>query len=852
MQPGISRPLARHRAATISEVSYDLALDLSGVDSIPGAVSIYFYRAAGAGDLIVDFRGLSLVSVFANQEVTEDFQWTNGHIRIPEAHLHEGRNSVDVRFVSAVAAAGASVIRFVEAPDPDRTPSAPPDSYLYSLLVPADANQLFPAFDQPDLKASVRLELIAPPSAVVLANSPALDRSGIEDGIWLRFRPTPPISTYLVAFAAGPWESWSDSSGSVPMTVYARRSRAHEVDADTLLTINRRALEWLEDYFRVEYPFEKFDFLLAPAFPFGGMEHPGAVFYNESRFIFREPPTLPERLSRKGTIYHEVAHQWFGDLVTMRWFDDLWLKEGFSTYMAARMQEELDPGTGAWKTFYLRNKPLAYGVDITSGTTPVWQALENLDLAKSNYGPIVYNKAPAILKQLNYLVGEQAFRFGLQEVLRTHAFGNIGWEELLAAMERASGQALDRFGEQYILRAGLPMVETILEPRDGEIASLRLVQRPAVQLAGDPGGWWPGRVQVRLGYSGREDVLLPVTFAGDTTVVTEARGLPIPEYIFANDGDFGYGIFLLDERSAESLKARVGMLEDPLLRTLVWGALWDLVGERRLAPEEFLEVGLRGLPDEEDEQLADFLLARLATVLDRYLPATDSTGYTSIQRRFEELLVQSMDRPDSSYDLRKASLDAFLAAARTPEALRILQDLLAEGRSFDGEPLRQPSRWAAVQTLLAVDHPAADSIYAAEVRRDTTPDGERRAFVAAAARRSADTKAEYFARYLEDPSLNEEWVTASLAAFNHPRHAPLTLPYLGQALERLQWIQQNRRIFFLSQWVNAFIGGHSSREALAVVDDHLLRHPELPIDLRRKVLQARDALARTVEIRESR
>ena len=203
--------------------------------------------------------------------------------------------------------------------------------------------------------------------------------------------------------------------------------------------------------------------LLAPAFPFGGMEHVGAIFYNENQFIFREAPTLGQQIGRKATIYHEVAHQWFGDLVTMEWFDDLWLKEGFSTYIAARMQDELDPGSEAWKTFYLRNKPLAYATDQTSGTTPVWQELANLDLAKSNYGPIVYNKAPAILKQLDFMVGDSAFRAGLTLFLQRHAYANATWRDLLAALEESSGMELDAFGEQYILRAGMPVVETALQ-----------------------------------------------------------------------------------------------------------------------------------------------------------------------------------------------------------------------------------------------------------------------------------------------------------------------------------------------------------------------------------------------------
>jgi aminopeptidase N len=470
--------------------------------------------------------------------------------------------------------------------------------------------------------------------------------------------------------------------------------------------------------------------------------------------------------------------------------------------------------------------------------------VENLDLAKSNYGPIVYNKAPSILKQLNYLVGEEAFRAGVRDLLREHAYGNITWRDLLTALERSSGMELDRFGEQYILRAGMPVVEPVVRVEQGRIAELLLIQRPARTLPDDPGGWWPGRVQLRLGYDGREDVVLPATFEGDTTVVRAAAGLPAPDWVFANDGDYGYGTFLLDPASTEVLARRVGALEDDLLRAMVWGALWDLVGEGRLAPERYLELALRELPAERDEQIAAVLLGRSARALERYLD-----GGSPLQARFEQLLLARAGDASLSYGLRKASLDALLDAARTPEAQAVLLELLAGERLFDGGEIRQPSRWAAVQTLLALGHPAADSLFRAEQARDATPEAARRAFVAGAALPTAASKAEYFRRYLEDPELNEEWVTASLGAFNHPEHERLTLPYLRPALEKLPWIQQNRRIFFLPQWINAFVGGQRSAAALAEVDAFLADHPELAPDLRRKVLQARDELERTVRIR---
>ncbi len=681
----------------------------------------------------------------------------------------------------------------------------------------------------------------------MLANGPVESRAPEGGAVRWRFAETEPISTYLAAFAAGPWERWESApAGERPVTLYARRSRAREVDADTLMRANRDALKWLEGYFGVPYPFAKYETLLAPAFPFGGMEHVGAVFYNEGSFVFREPPTLNDRLSRKATIYHEVAHQWFGDLVTMRWFDDLWLKEGFSTYMAARMQDELDPGSEAWKTFYLRNKPLAYGTDITEGTTPVWQELANLDLAKSNYGPIVYNKAPAILKQLEFLVGEDAFRRGLGAFLRRHAYGNAGWEELLKALEESSGVSLRAFGEQYILRAGMPVFEVEREDRGGAVASLVLTQRPARALPGDPGGWWPGKVRVRLAYHDRPDTVLDVTLTGPATRVEAAAGLPVPDYVWANEGDYGYGLFLLDPRSAAHLRQHVGGVRGGLERAMLWGALWDLVREARLAPADYLALTLRELPRERDEQIAGTLLARGTAALTRYLPEAQAER---LLPEWERMLLARSEDATLSYGLRKAALDAFLGVARTAEGRAALRDFLAGRRVFDGAPLREPSRWAAVQQLAALGDPAADSLLAAEARRDSTPDAGRRAFVAGAALPDSAAKAEYFRRYLRDPALNEEWVTASLGAFNDPAHARLTLPYLRPALDELVWIRDNRRIFFLPRWIGAFLGGHADAEALATLDAFLREKRDLPEDVRRKVLQSRDELERTVRIR---
>ncbi|MBI4410065.1 MAG: hypothetical protein HY561_10185, partial [Gemmatimonadetes bacterium] len=634
LEPGVSRELAERRASTLGDVAYELELDVTDTLRADGRVRITFTRKEDAGHLILDFRGSALHSLSANGEpldhpefgLAEGVAWEGGHIIIPERFLRAGKNQLELYFSSVMAAAGTSIIRFRDPTDGE--------TYLYTLLVPSDAHQLFPCFDQPDLKAPLRLTVNAPEAWVVVSNgrleaawAPA-DTSGhwFGPGHAWSFVFDQPISTYVYALAAGPWARvaipWPerpvrfDVADPDSITLYLRRSRRAEADADTLLGENLAALRWMEQYFGQPYPFHKLDLVLAPAFPFGGMEHAGAIFYNESRFIFREPPTPDQRWARAATIYHEVAHQWFGDYVTMEWFDDLWLKEGFATYVATHALDALRHESGAWRRFYLRTKPPAYAVEVTSGTVPVWQALPNLDLAKSNYGPIVYNKAPAILRQLEYLVGDTAFRQGVRLFLERHALSNATWRDLLAAIGDAARHDLGAFGEHYILRAGMPLVQTELALENGRIQELALVQRPAGAFSG--GGdqlrrserAWPGKVRVRIGYEGEGDVVIPVTFAGKRTLVPQAAGLPAPDFVWANDGDYGYGLFLPDAKSAAWFEANVGRIQDPLLRAMAWGALWDLVRNLALSPHRYVQRVLDELPREQDETLAGTVLGR--------------------------------------------------------------------------------------------------------------------------------------------------------------------------------------------------------------------------------------------------
>lgn len=836
MGPGVSKQLAAKRSHELVAIRYQIELSVADRDTARGTVAVHF-QAKGPTDVVLDFRGPSLTGVLVNGARAAT-TFNGAHLRIPAASVRAGENVVTADFKSLIAPAGASIIRFHDDRDGN--------DYLYTLLVPSDANALFPCFDQPDLKAKLTLALTVPRAWEAIANGITTQVDSAAATRTFHFRETDPLPTYLFAFAAGPWQT--RKGGPRNTSLWVRASRMREVEVDSLQNQVGSALTSLENYFGVKYPFQQFQYMLSPAFPFGGMEHPGVTMFNEESFIYREPPTLNQRLGRRATIYHEVAHHWFGDDVTMQWFDDLWLKEGFATYMAAKMQDieqKADPslarGTSPWMSFYLRNKPAAYDVDQTAGTTPVWQQLANLDQAKSNYGAIVYNKAPGILKQLNYLVGDTAFRAGVHAFLVAHAYGNATWQDLLASIGKAANRPLAEWGKQYILRPGMPVLEQRMDVANGKITRLRLIQHPAQRLSGR--GVWPMRTEVAIASHGTV-TSIPVEIRAETTVVAQAAGKPV-DFVFANENDNAYGLVMLDDASAAWLGAHIGDVRDNFLRAMLWGALWDLVRDARLAPSAFIATAMRELPKESDEQLAAGIVGRLTRATSTYL---SDAQQAAVAGDVERLLLAGAANAELGYGMRKNQLDAFIGIARTPAATARLRAWL-DSTSTAGLPLRQPTRWNIVTRLVERDVPNAEALIAAEARSDTSTSGRRSAFVAGAARVSAQTKREYFTRYFRDTTLNEDWATASLRAFNASSQSTLTLPYLVPALDSLPWIQRNRRIFYLGNWLGGFIGGQRSPEALKEIDAMLARSPKLPLDLRQKILQNRDDLERTVRIR---
>lgn len=846
---GVSRELARHRAAQISDVRYRLSLELTpGAARVKGHEEIRLKLAETVAPVIMDFRDLdqagktiegTISNISINGQSVSDARQTGGHIIFLAQHFKAGENTIQLNFESGVATANRPVIRYNDRDDGSE--------YIYTLFVPMDASLAFPCFDQPDLKARFTLDLAMPEKWVAVSNTEIekIARIDGEPPNFQRtfFRETKPISTYLFAFTAGPFKEITGTIASVPLRVFVRQSKVKRAEEEwpEVERLTREGIKHFVSFFGHEFPFTKYDQVLIPGFAYGGMEHAGATFLREDSVLFRTTPTQSDKFGRASLVLHELAHQWFGDLVTMRWFDDLWLKEGFANLMAYHAMAEIYDANQMWRRFYQTHKPVAYGIDSTKGTTPIYQEVRNLKDAKSAYGAIVYQKAPSLLRALSFVIGEERFRDGVRLFLKEHAYSNAEWSDLIRACERSSGLQLGPWAEAWIKRRGMPQIDVAMNCNaQGMIEKLELTQRDVL----NEGGLWPIKTQLLLAYDDGQPLRIPANLESRRTLIAEAAGKKCPAYVFANDGDFGYGRFMLDARSRNVVMARIGKLEDAFLKTMLWGALWDSVREAELPPTDYVALVLKTLPTETDEELTQSLLDRAARIFQRYLPEKQQAA---IAPQFERLCFERMMK-SGNLGLRITYFRVFRRIATTVAAREQLKEILAGKTTVPGVEIKPLDRWQIITALVAQNDSGAGALLDAECKRDTTDDGRKQAYIAEAARADAAIKRRYFDDYLKNKSVAEDWVEGSLGAFNSSNQSRLTLPYLKPALEALPQVKRERKIFFVLAWLNAFIGGQQDQAALNQVRD-FLRANRLDRDLELKVLEVMDELERTVRIR---
>ncbi len=863
-EPGISIELARQRSARISNVRYDLRFDLeTGSEQISGGVRIFFDLpdeqpseavVLDCDQLLIDKMYINGASLEAPPPVT------NGHLVLPASSFVPIGNRVTITFETKVAATGTPLTRYRDPTDGNE--------YLYTLVVPSDAHRLFPCFDQPDLKARFRLRLTTPNTWQAVSNGETIDdpdfpRLREDNRLNFVFARSKPISTYLFAFSAGPFDIIEDNqgigSGDTPdraTRIFVRPSKRPELDSELLFAKHRDSVRWLADYFGIEYPFGKLDFVLLPGFPYGGMEHAGAIFYREASLVFDHTPTESEQIRRSTLIYHEVSHQWFGNLVTMKWFDDLWLKEGFATFCGYSLLEVLEPGKNAWLRFHQRVKPYAYAVDGTRGTTPVYQKLKNLADAKSAYGAIVYNKAPAVLRELQARLGPANFQRGVQIFLREHAFGNARWNALVEAFEKASNQKNTLWSNRWILSPGMPKVQAVWTTKDGVIDELAIEQestlkgsrtkdseaedREAEDREAKDEELWPLSLEVLLLYASGESSTLRMSTHEARTVLTKAKGMPAPLCVLLNPKDIAYGLFVLDPTSRDYLLEHTHEIEDLLLRAVALSALYNTEREGDVNPAAYAALAHKLLKQVEDPLTHAWILGSLGTTINRYL---DQASAEDFRTRVGETLVAQLI---AGLPGRELQTFRFLAKNCSNETTISLLNNLLDGKSkIPGLELGQKDRFLAATALFVQGRPEP----LANETRNAKGDQSKQIYLAEAATATAEAKERVFASYLNLSDPPEQWSLDSLSRFHWSGQSKLTIPYLRKALDQVEWVKANRKIFYMPAWIDSFINGHSSEKALETVEAFLSERQDLSADIVRKILQSSDELKRAVSIR---
>ncbi|MFI7338149.1 aminopeptidase N [Streptomyces sp. NPDC050085] len=843
----LSRDEARERAGLLSVDGYEVALDLrSAIGDAAGegprtfrSVTTIRFRANEAGaSTFVDLIAPSVTAVSLNGEDLDPAAVFDGS-RIQLENLAED-NELVVDAQCAYSRTGEGMHRFVDPEDGE--------VYLYTQYEPADARRVYANFEQPDLKAPYRFGVQVPDGWTAWSNG----AGELVDGVW-QFAETKPISTYITAVVAGPYHYVSDSyereleDGSklvVPLGAMCRKGLAPYFDADDVFEVTKQGLDFFHDNFDYPYPFGKYDQAFVPEYNLGAMENPGMVTFREE-FIFRGKVTTASYERRANVILHEMAHMWFGDLVTMQWWDDLWLKESFADFMGSFSMVEATRFTNGWITFANNRKSWAYRADQLPSTHPITADIRDLEDAKLNFDGITYAKGASVLKQLVAYVGRDAFLEGARRYFKRHAYGNTQLGDLLSALEETSGRDLASWSRSWLQTAGVnsltPQVTLSAEGRITELAVLQEAAASHPELR-------PHRVAVGL-YRRTDSGSLEryaraeVDVDGPRSVVTELAGAEAPELVLVNDDDLTYCKIRFDAESLATLRERLGEVTDPLARALCWSALWNMTRDALMPARDFIDLVLRFAGRESDIGVLQMLHAWARSSLVNYVaPEWREEGGRLLAEGALRELRQA--EPGSQHQLTWAR---FFASVASSEAdLQLLQGLLEGGAKIDGLDVDQELRWAFLDTL-ATYGAADEAALAAELARDDTASGKRHQVRCLASRPSEAVKAQAWAQVVESDALSNALVEATIAGFQQPSQRGLTAPYAEKYFAAIERVWEDRSIQIGMDVVRGlFPGLQDSQATLDATDAWLSDRAEAAPALRRLVLEARDDLARAL------
>jgi len=817
---GVSYQLAQWRAKTISNVNYTISFSIPDTISEPinAQETIEFDLASKDKPVLLDFRtppGYLKTVILNGKELTPEV--TNNHIIFPKRDLRKGSNRVSLTF----RAGDQSLNRN--------------EDYLYTLFVPDRACTALPCFDQPDLKAYFNLTLEIPFSFEAIANNPVVRLDSTAGRKLITFDRGEKLPTYLFAFAAGKFQRIEKEIDGVKMEMLHRETRKDFVErnAEEIFRLHYKAIRWMEEYTGIRYPFPKFGFVVIPTFQYSGMEHPGSICYKASSLFLDESPTLNEQLTRASLISHETAHIWFGDLVTMKWFNDVWLKEVFAGFFADKIVNPNFPTINNDLRFLLSHFPAAYAVDRTQGTNPVIQQLDNMKDAGSLYGNIIYHKAPVVMRHLEQITGEEGLRNSLKKYLKKFSYSNAEWSDLVNVIGESTGKPLKEWSDAWVREAGMPTIEPVIE-KSKQGFKVRFRET-------DPAGrdrHWPQTLNTKVITT--DGAFSSNLCPGDTTsVINLAKE---PACIIPDTTGISYGCFVADNGSLNYLKEKTGSISNPLIRGTLWINLNEQMLNGKLQPEELYQMMFNAIHTENDIQLQSWLSGRLSYI---FLNKFDKVKRGQYVKSLEDFSWGRVS-DKSIGSQRRTWFALFRNIALSEESLCRLYKVWETGSLPCDVKLSEDELCTIAFTLSLKEYPGAGSVMKKQYDNIKNSDRKKKfAFIAPAVSGDETIRDSFFESLKKAENREQEpWVIEALGYLHSPLRQKSAEKYILPSLELLEEIKATGDIFFPASWITATLQGHSSDYARQTVISFLKTHPGYPENLRLKILQAADQLMR--------
>ena len=845
----LTREEARRRAALVAVESYEVDLDLTtGPTTFRSTTQVSFTATDGAATFI-DLIAPQVHEIELNgRRLDPSTAFAASRIALDGLAEH---NTLRVVADGAYMNTGEGLHRFVDPVDAE--------VYLYSQFEVADARRVFTVFEQPDLKATFRFTVTAPEHWTVVSNAPTPEPVPSGDGAatWT-FAPSARISSYITAVIAGPYhretgELTSSDGRTIPLAVLCRASLARYLDAEEILDITRRGFTFYEETFARPYPFTKYDQVFVPEFNAGAMENAGAVTFLEN-YVFRSkvPDATVER--RAVTILHELAHMWFGDLVTMRWWDDLWLNESFAEYVSTLAAAEATRWTQSWTTFCSMEKSWAYRQDQLPSTHPIVADIGDLEDVEVNFDGITYAKGASVLKQLVAWVGQDKFFAGVQAYFAKHAWGSTELRDLLVELEATSGRDLRAWSALWLERAGVTLLRPVVEvDAHGVITYAAVLQEvPAEHPVQRPHRLVVSGYDVIDGDGGTtlaRTARVELDVAGPVTLVTALVGTSRPALILVNDEDLAYAKTRLDPDSFAFATAHLRDFDDSLARTIVWNAAWDMTRDGEVAARDFADLVLSNVAYETDSSVIQVLLRQLTTTLGLYVAPRDRDAIAAVAAdRLEELALEA----SAGSDLQLQLVKAFASHATTPGQLDTLSGLWNGSIRLDGLTIDTDLRWELLTGLVAGGRVGGSEIDA-HLAMDATATGERAAAAARAAVPTVEAKEAAFRTAVEDPTLANALQSSTISGLLRAHDRTLLVPLVGpyfEAIERVWAERTNETAQTITVGLFPMQLTGTDVDVLGLTDAWLAEHADAPSALRRLVTESRDGVRRALAAQE--